>query len=224
VDSFGVTALSRQWLHIWPEGVPLSGGGLALVSAFGPAIGLTIAHSVRVGLAIVGLMMLVAPAVAHLARQTRGLFNRKSAQIHPSNAAPTTQGNIDAASGLEKLFAVEKSEVKLRFLPDGQNRSADIVLLLLYGYKSLLGIDRVETCVLKCEVDQDTLSRTPSVMQMMTLARFQQESLADMVAARIPGRVSVSGLSRIDGGFMSLTDVGFSSAKRLAAELIGRAD
>ena len=213
-------------IHIWPPGVQLSGGGLALVGTFGPALGLIIPHPVRVGLAIVGLALLAAPLVMHLATNAREIIWRKSTQIRAPIEGTETQTSRAYLYALSQLFVVNdtNSAVTLRFKPTGHDRSAEIVLLLLYGYRELLNVHEVRSSELKMVVDYDLLDATHSSLLAGQYAKNLRSSLAAMVQDKLPGKVVVSGLNRVADGFMSLTEDGIAAAKRRADELIAQAD
>jgi hypothetical protein len=128
--------------------------------------------------------------------------------------------------GAEKLFRItnDKSTVSLRFFPDtGPTKRADALLLIIYGYKLLLGIDSVKQSVATFAVNEALASAPNSpvphfIAQMYSVMFYDQDYGLEYVRC---GFLEVIGLSK--GGFYRLTPDGETRAEQMAKDSISRA-
>jgi hypothetical protein len=129
-------------------------------------------------------------------------------------------------NGTDKLFRItDRSEVFLRLFQDtGPTKRADALLLIIYGYKLLLGIDSVKLRVANLAVNE-ALGTAPNSPVPLFLNPIFQSGLGydhDYGLEYVNcGFLEATGLSK--GGFYRLTREGESRAEQLAKDLISRA-
>ncbi|NVN84635.1 MAG: hypothetical protein HXX15_00990 [Rhodopseudomonas sp.] len=137
----------------------------------------------------------------------------------------------DAPEGWERLFAIgdEGKSVWLKFLPDKKSPKAETLVLIVYGYKILLGQECVRERVAYAAVHKtyDNAPNKPhhplsgilaAVAAMNMQLQEQKEDFAEECVGSYLERVGLS-----QGGMYTLTKFGLSHAISLANDLIRRA-
>ncbi|MBL6080692.1 hypothetical protein JMJ56_21990 [Belnapia sp. T18] len=126
-----------------------------------------------------------------------------------------------------KLYetADEGKRVQLRFLPDTQTRHADALLLVVLGYKVMLGRGRAFSGAVDFEVHR-ALHHTPNsnilpIFRQMSFIRNIIEPPATAQQHIDAGFLQRTGLA--EGGYYQLTPEGEWQARMIAGDLIRRA-
>ncbi len=147
----------------------------------------------------------------------------------PEGAGATKQSPaMKIPKDWERLFVVsdDNKSVSLRFLPDTKKYKADTLLLIIYGYKFILGIDRVPVGSAHHNVNKtiDSAPNRPSrpfssILGPIPAAFFSEEDYVSEYLGSGFQRVALS-----KGGMYELTEYGVTLASSLAYDLISRAD
>lgn len=134
------------------------------------------------------------------------------------------QANIQGVIGAEKLFRItDRSEVKLRFFPEtGAKKRDDALLLIIYGYKLLLGVKSVNQNTAHFAINELLLAAPNSPLSYIGKMVFQSASLSNNHDYGLEyencGLLNRTRLST--GGFYSLTPEGETHAKQLMERCI----
>lgn len=128
----------------------------------------------------------------------------------PSTAPSQTYEPIEAldSDDLRRLYLFGKSgdSLSLAFPPQGEERHQQAVLLVLYGYKKLIGQDDVSVGVLK-----DSLEQSGFVIKRVDRLAFPLTKAGLVWKGGRKGK----------GGKYRLTNLGVSQAESLAKERLG---
>lgn len=173
----------------------------------------------------------------------RGTYKTKSSHL-PERASPSTgegaartgePAEADAALKVmetapnwdwERLYRTGKSgELCLRFLPDTSSAASDALILIVYGYSILWGVQNVSVRSVHDEVGR-----------LMSSNKFGWDVLGGSIYTQIVHAVGfvdygeaavqahlVRRVNLLAGGSYELTEYGLSKAKGLAWDLIDRA-
>jgi hypothetical protein len=130
----------------------------------------------------------------------------KATEGPPMPAADTQAPQVEMearASDLSRIFKEDERSVSVKFLPQTEQRDADVVLLILYGQKILKQQDEVPVTVLKAALKQ---SGCPIDRVDRIVARYVSDGL-----------LRKGGMGK--GGVYQLSNVGEQRATRLIADL-----
>jgi hypothetical protein len=154
----------------------------------------------------------------------------------PAHVATTKEANpeeIRVDDRLAILFAVNTRDrtVWLKFLPDDpMHKGADTLLIILYGYKKIFGIERVRTAAVDLSLRASRLIKPkPSedriaIFRTASLFEAPEYMTADEIFHHERGIYSnVEKLGLSHGGFYRLTDWGYDMAETKINDLLERA-
>lgn len=162
----------------------------------------------------------------------------------PTDLAPAARGSVQPISpGLPdaarraseadwgKLYELHKysdggTVVRLRFLPDTRDQQDDTILLVVLGYKVMLGHDRVFAPGANYETQRALHDAPNSRISSLVKAASLVQRIAQPIPDYGDGHVDAGLLRRVglaQGGYYELTPDGEERARMLALDLIRRA-
>lgn len=120
------------------------------------------------------------------------------------------------ALNLEKLFTIQTGTICLKFLPDTKDKLADRLLLILFAYKKICGMNEVSFDIANRIMPRDA-------WRVFEIAGGGTDTSSAAAVARdhLSEYVERVGLSK--GGYLRLNASGYTKAYMLAQDLIDRA-
>lgn len=144
---------------------------------------------------------------------------KRMIQEFPSQPAPSTvdmpqsqntpvlaQDGLPARSEVERLYLVDEKRgtVSLRILPRSEERNADALLLVLLGYRVMLGVEEIAVTALRPALKQSGCS----------------VNRVDSIAEKNVRRGILNKGGRGKGGKYSLTNAGIEKARGIATDIL----
>lgn len=150
--------------------------------------------------------------------------SQSTTETAPTN--PLEPVDVAKSWDWDTIFLIDRinGTLKLRVLPDTDQRAKDAGILLLFGYKIILGKNYVKSSILNNEIKR-ALAECPN--RLLTAFDIYAGPLASINVTDYGSVLKDSGYAErnrlLEGGFLELTMIGERHARMLAYEAIRRA-